>query len=390
MGYFEGMVPRILILLTFLAIGSCKQARKLADVFVPPSPREVYARSFAENHTLYAKWGASFKAALRDSLQIHLPYYQVGRFSSQDFPVYGYSLFLSRGEKLVVSFSTEEDSVPLFVDVYPFRTTDSLAGEALLEEKRYGRLPVELEISETGKYRLLVQPGLRQEASYGLEIYTAPSLGFPVAGVADKAIQSFWGDSRAAGARLHQGVDIFAPRLTPVLAVTAGRVSYTGARGLGGKQVWLREGLFNKSFYYAHLDGIKVTAGSKVSRGDTLGFVGNTGNARTTAPHLHFGIYTGGGAIDPLPFIRRSTRERPELPVPVGKGWVAAERANVRLGPDTRFTKVRTLNHRDTVHIVGRTEDWYHTELKDQVQGYIHRSLIRELKREDLSQTGSR
>lgn len=382
------MVPRMYLILLFIAVAACKQARKLADVFVPPSPREAYARGFSKEHQLYARWGASFEAALRDSLQVPLPYLEAGHFSAVDYPVYGYSLFLSRGEKVVVSFKTERDSVPVFVDIYQYKTGDSLAGKALVGEKRYGRLPVEMEVTETGKYRVLIQPAIRQETGFQLELYTRPTLIFPVAGASDRAIQSFWGDSRAAGARLHEGIDIFAPRRTPVLAVAEGRISYTGERGLGGKQVWLREGLFNKSFYYAHLDGIYVASGSKVSRGDTLGFVGNTGNARTTAPHLHFGIYTGGGAIDPLPFIRRSERERPKLPVPSPWGLVAAQKANVRLGPDTKFKKVRTMSFRDTVAILGITENWYHAELQDTVQGYIHRSLIREIENEFSPETG--
>ncbi len=75
------------------------------------------------------------------------------------------------------------------------------------------------------------------------------------------------------------------------MAVLAnGRIGFTGEKGLGGKQVWLRDTKRGQSLYYAHLDSIAKTSGS-VKTGDTLGFVGNTGNARTTPPHLHFGIY---------------------------------------------------------------------------------------------------
>jgi murein DD-endopeptidase MepM/ murein hydrolase activator NlpD len=56
--------------------------------------------------------------------------------------------------------------------------------------------------------------------------------------------------------------------------------------------------------YYAHLDRHAVSAGQRVRKGEIVGFIGNTGNARTTAPHLHFGIYRRGqGAIDPLYYV---------------------------------------------------------------------------------------
>ncbi len=373
------MIFRIYILIAILSLGSCKQVQQISDVFVEPSPREAYARNFAKDHLIYARWRTSFETVMKDSLKIDLPFVEVGSFFAQDFPVYGYTTNLLRGEKVVISFVTEVDSVPFFIDIYKFGTADSLATKSLLGEKGYGKQHVELLIEETGQYRLLLQPELRQSADFKLEIYTLPSLAFPVAGVSDNAIQSFWGAQRSAGRRLHEGVDIFAPRLTPVLAVSEGRISFTGERGLGGKQVWLREGAFKKSFYYAHLDSIHVSMTEKVMVGDTLGFVGNTGNARTTTPHLHFGIYTGNGAIDPLPFIRRKERKKTELQAPAYKGHVSSQNANVRLGPNTKAKIIKTLNSLDTVLILGRTVDWYHTELSDKIQGFIHHTLIHEI-----------
>jgi peptidoglycan LD-endopeptidase LytH len=62
-------------------------------------------------------------------------------------------------------------------------------------------------------------------------------------------------------------------------------------------------------YYYAHLDRYAddLSAGDEVLAGDTLGFVGNTGNARTTPPHLHFGVYTATGAVNPLPLLMIET-----------------------------------------------------------------------------------
>ena len=68
------------------------------------------------------------------------------------------------------------------------------------------------------------------------------------------------------------------------------------------------------SLYYAHLDSQLARSGQSVRAGDTIGLMGNTGNARTTPPHLHFGIYSSGGAINPLPFVRPAPKlDKPEF-----------------------------------------------------------------------------
>jgi murein DD-endopeptidase MepM/ murein hydrolase activator NlpD len=117
-------------------------------------------------------------------------------------------------------------------------------------------------------------------------------------------VQSIFGDPRDAGRRQHEGVDIFASRGTPVLSATHGVVTRVGETTRGGRVVWVWDPGRALSLYYAHLSEQHVTIGQRVDAGDVLGTVGNTGNARTTPPHLHFGIYERGrGAIDPYWFI---------------------------------------------------------------------------------------
>jgi hypothetical protein len=67
------------------------------------------------------------------------------------------------------------------------------------------------------------------------------------------------------------------------------------------------------SLYYAHLDKQLVEAGQRVKKGDTLGLVGNTGNARFTPSHLHFGIYNYHGAVDPWPFVNKAIKTADEV-----------------------------------------------------------------------------
>jgi murein DD-endopeptidase MepM/ murein hydrolase activator NlpD len=133
----------------------------------------------------------------------------------------------------------------------------------------------------------------------------------PVRGVRKQRVANTWGAPRT-GQRKHQGQDIFARKGTPVVSATEGVVVRKGNGGLGGITVTVF-GPGGRFYYYAHLDrwAEPLEVGDPVEPGTVLGYVGNTGNARTTPPHLHFGLYTREGAIDPLPLLRN------ELPQPV-------------------------------------------------------------------------
>ncbi len=130
------------------------------------------------------------------------------------------------------------------------------------------------------------------------------SLPMPVQGVRARQVADTFGAPRGQ-ARRHAGVDIFAPAGTPVLATTPGIVVAIREGGLGGRQVWVL-GPARERHYYAHLRdwAPSLNEGDIVAPGTLLGSVGNTGNARTTPPHLHYGVYAGDGARDPLPLLR--------------------------------------------------------------------------------------
>ncbi|MBA2238351.1 MAG: M23 family metallopeptidase [Lysobacter sp.] len=130
------------------------------------------------------------------------------------------------------------------------------------------------------------------------------SLPVPVEGVPVEQVADSWGAARGPS-RSHEGIDIFAPRGTPVLSTTRGVVSSVRESGLGGKQVWVL-GPGMERHYYAHLDDWAAGLSERqvVRAGDTLGYVGTSGNARGTPPHLHYGIYGSSGAMDPLPRLR--------------------------------------------------------------------------------------
>jgi murein DD-endopeptidase MepM/ murein hydrolase activator NlpD len=136
------------------------------------------------------------------------------------------------------------------------------------------------------------------------------ALPMPVEGVDVARVADSYGAPRGLD-RSHEGVDIFAARGTPVLSSTRGVVVSIRESGLGGRQVWVL-GPGRERHYYAHLDdwaeGLAV--GDVVWPGDRLGTVGDSGNARGTPPHLHYGIYGAEGAYDPLPLLRAPRTSR--------------------------------------------------------------------------------
>lgn len=133
------------------------------------------------------------------------------------------------------------------------------------------------------------------------------SLRMPVVGVRSRDLDDSWHAPRDGGARQHKGIDIFAARGTEVVAVADGIVSYIGDQKLGGHCVWLTTEN-GASFYYAHLDrwAPGLYEGMEVQAGDLLGYVGNTGNAKYTPSHLHFGVNENDEMVNPYPLLNRA------------------------------------------------------------------------------------
>ncbi|MDB5952039.1 MAG: peptidase [Massilia sp.] len=151
----------------------------------------------------------------------------------------------------------------------------------------------------------LLEPTI-ERALYTMRLTAMPRPGMlpvPVEGVRASALRDTWDGARSEG-RKHEGIDIFAKRGTPVLSSTEGIVMQVGTNRLGGLVVWVM-GPGGQRHYYAHLERYAdVEAGMRIEAGRVLGYVGNTGNARGTPPHLHYGVYDVGGAINPYPLLR--------------------------------------------------------------------------------------
>jgi peptidoglycan LD-endopeptidase LytH len=136
------------------------------------------------------------------------------------------------------------------------------------------------------------------------------SLPVPVDGVRPSAIRNSWRAPRDGG-RHHQGIDIFAKPGTPVRSTTEGLIIRLGQNRLGGNVVWVM-GPGRQTHYYAHLSDFGAfETGDRVRDGDIIGYVGDTGNARGTPHHLHYGVYElGGTAINPFPLLTATTSQK--------------------------------------------------------------------------------
>jgi murein DD-endopeptidase MepM/ murein hydrolase activator NlpD len=164
--------------------------------------------------------------------------------------------------------------------------------------------------------RVMPPPGDSLSAvAAGAEIEELREKGLvvPVAGIAANTLRSTFDDGRSGG-RTHQAMDILAPRGTAVLASEDGRIAKLFTSAAGGLTIYQFDPDEQYCYYYAHLDSYaaNLTEGQTVRRGQTIGYVGTTGNAPPGTPHLHFAIFKlnadrrwwEGAPIDPFLVLR--------------------------------------------------------------------------------------
>jgi murein DD-endopeptidase MepM/ murein hydrolase activator NlpD len=142
-------------------------------------------------------------------------------------------------------------------------------------------------------------------------------LVIPVAGVGPARIEDSFTAQRDGGERQHNAVDILAPRNTPIVAADDGTILRLSTNTLGGITIYAVDRDQQFVYYYAHLDHYQrgLNAGRPIQKGDTLGFVGTTGNAPKDVPHLHFqimlwpsdGKWWNGEPVNPYPVLRSAT-----------------------------------------------------------------------------------
>ncbi len=151
------------------------------------------------------------------------------------------------------------------------------------------------------KKQAAAQSSSRPGAAGGAPAAATPGFICPVQGGA--SFIDSWGFPRSGG-RSHKGVDMFKARNTPLLAVVDGRITFS-SNSLGGlsTHLYADNGVV---YYYTHLEAhpSDLSSGQRVAKGTVVGYLGNSGNARYTSPHLHFEIRPNGKAVNPYPTVR--------------------------------------------------------------------------------------
>jgi murein DD-endopeptidase MepM/ murein hydrolase activator NlpD len=342
-----------------------------------------YARSLVEgalSHTALAvEWLSSAARALEQPVTVAVPFAENALIDPARPVALGYAIALKRGQKLDVQVTVTTDTPGrVFIDLFeplpdgprqdaPVRRPAASADD--------DRTSLSHEAGRSGVYVLRIQPELLRGGHVRVTSTPAASLLFPVSGAGVRQLKSVFGDPRDAGRRMHHGVDIFAARGTPVLAASDGFVSSVGENNLGGQVVWLWDPSRGLTYYYAHLHEQLVRTGTRVRAGDPLGTVGNTGNARTTAPHLHFGIYARGeGPIDPDAFIRpmEATPVDPAVEASTLGAWGRTRgRASLRTSPSASAPVVETLPRASSVRVEGSLGSWVRTSIPGHPTGFL-------------------
>ncbi len=367
-----------LVCLAVLSLYGCDQVDQIQNELRDLTPHEAYMESLravklAET-ALGMQWASAAVQSLSNAPTVDLPFEEEGFLFAETPEARSYRVELRRGQRLSIKASVDgADPFRIFIDVYRMPENPRNSPLPVLSS---GSLSEDLEYVSTrrAEYVVRLQPELLHGGRYHIELRVDASIAFPVAERDTRAVLSFFGDSRDGGSRGHRGVDIFAPRGTPVLSATEGRVYRVETTQIGGKVVWVRDSEGPQRIYYAHLDSQVVRDGMEVERGTLLGFVGNTGNARTTPPHLHFSVYSRG-AVDPFYYLFQPPQTLPDASAPLEYlgAWTRTVSGGIRLreGPSSRAGVVSELEESTPLRVLAASGSWYRVRLPDGRDGFV-------------------
>ncbi|MBC8034294.1 MAG: M23 family metallopeptidase [Chitinophagaceae bacterium] len=352
-------------------------------IFGKKTPHEQYGQKLTNaglrETTLGRSWFSRAEESLRSPLPISVPYKETGFFSSERPEAAGFLFEGTRGERLQISLDKKPvQGFSIYMDLWELTEADSTRPKWIASSDTSNKT-LEYDIKKKGNYLLRIQPELLSEGEYTLSILSGPSLAFPVPAARGR-VGSLWGDNRDGGGRKHEGIDIFAAFRSPVIAATDGVVTAVNTNNLGGKVVWLNTRDANYTLYYAHLDEQIATPGQVVKKGDTLGLIGNTGNARNTPPHLHFGIYTTGGPIDPLPFVKPRVSKLVNITAPLnrlGKQVRSTGRiTKLQEEPEAKSKNDSSIAIHTLLNVQAATGQFYKVSLPNGERGYIAENAV--------------
>jgi hypothetical protein len=387
------------------------------EFFRRPTPHEEYllelAASRGDSPSEVNGWETAAYRAIDEPVPIGAAYREEALFPSDVPGALGLRVHIPQGQRLRLTVEGDEEDPEFFVDLFraapeafwrPASNSGAENGAAsggsaasaplihgdgansfveprpafvLGEELEDGRWHFDAE--EAGDFVLRLQPKLDEGGQIRASIQVGAPWHFPVAEAGEDDIGGVFGDPRDGGRREHHGVDIFKPRGTPVLAAADGRVTSVDTTEVGGRVVWQREAGGRHSLYYAHLETPLVRDGQQLRAGDTVGLVGNTGNARSTPPHLHFGAYRRG-PVDPWDLILPAPPEIPVIDVDLsvlgGEATVTEAGVRLRRSPSLNGDILAELPADTAFRILAGAGEWYRVALADGRSGYINARAV--------------
>ena len=365
--------PTLAVLFGCTLLGACSMGEGLYTVL----PRPVAARERAvvrprppQPEPLAGAERAG-SLALQTALPIEPSFQELLLLPGDTAAAVAYQFDLEAGEQLEVEVRAEADASPAAVEIF-----QHLGGTVYRYAlNRPSGEPFRFDPVVTGRYLLRVRPDAGG-GRYRISVRgPAGSVRFPVANADLGAIRSPYGADRDAGVRSHEGVDIFAPRGTPVISVADAVVERVEHTRVGGRVIWARDVARDLTYYYAHLEKQLVSRGQRISAGDTIGEVGNSGNASRASTHLHFGVYRPGViAMNPLPLLGRPDGElvaQADTAVLGSRAETRGSAVRLRAGPAQGSPVVAELPAGTALRITGVLGQWRRVSLEDGRAGFI-------------------
>ncbi len=368
-------------LLVFLLLFSYCQKEIIPEPYKPSNSHEAYLhslRSAGLAHTAIARdWILAAEDAMKDPVDVEPPFEEAFYVDHASAFAVAYHFSVLKGQRVEIDVAFDgQKRCRLFMDLFRVRGL-SYEDWLLVASANNNEKHLEFEPKQDSEYVLRLQPELLRGGRFTVTIRNLASLGFPVLGYDHRAIGSGFGEPRDAGRRRHHGVDIFTKRHTPVIAPSKAFVSRVSESDIGGLNIWLRDEKRNMHFYYfAHLQTQEVKQGSVVEPGQRIGTVGNTGNARRTPPHLHFGIYVRReGPVDPVNFIKEINSTPREITSDLGVlgQWARSKQSKISLKASTasRSLEIARLNPNSAMKVQAAAGDTYRVLLPNGLSGYV-------------------
>lgn len=367
------------LFISFVLFSHC-QKEIVPEPYKPSNSHEAYVhslRSAGLAHTAIGRdWILASEKAMKKPVDVEPPFEEAFYVDHASAFAVAYHFSVLKGQRVEIDVAFDgQKRCRLFMDLFRVRGLSyedwRLVASANNDEKH-----LEFEPKQDAEYVVRLQPELLRGGRFTVTIRNMASLGFPVLGHDSRDIGSGFGAPRDGGRRRHHGVDIFARRHTPVIAPSKAFVRRVSESDIGGLNIWLHDAKRDLHLYFAHLQTQDVKQSTYVLPGQRIGTVGNTGNARRTPPHLHFGIYVRGeGPVDPVNFIKKINSTPKEITADLGVlgQWARSKQSSVTLKASTasRSLEIARLSPFSAMKVQAAAGNSYRVLLPNGLSGYV-------------------